>query len=54
MLQAFPLNLFWDMDGVFAELRRVSRVSLADAGRLATGLADLMTLFGRESPIRFQ
>ncbi|MBK6809817.1 MAG: hypothetical protein IPG81_13105 [Sandaracinaceae bacterium] len=54
VLQAFPLNLFWDMDGVFAELRRVSCVSLADAGRLATGLADLMTLFGRESPIRFQ
>ena len=54
VLRAFPLNLFWDMDGVFAELRRASRVSLGDAGRLAQGLADLMTLFGRESPIRFQ
>lgn len=54
VLHAFPLNLFWDMDGVFAELRQVSRTSLDDTRRLAQALAELMDLFGRESPIRFQ
>ncbi|MCA9535378.1 MAG: hypothetical protein KC593_16910 [Myxococcales bacterium] len=54
MLRAFPLNLFWDMDGVFAELRRASRVSLDDARALAAALAELMALFGRDSPIQFQ
>jgi hypothetical protein len=54
VLQAFPQNVFWDLDGVFAELRRASCVSLLGAHQLAAGLADLMTLFGRDSPIRFQ
>ena len=54
MLRAFPLNLFWDMDGVLAELRRASRVSLDEARALAAALAELMALFGRDSPIQFQ
>jgi hypothetical protein len=54
VLRAFPQNLFWDMDGVLGELRRASAVSLDAARELSVALADLMALFGRESPIQFQ
>ncbi|MEZ4328967.1 MAG: hypothetical protein R3B40_27320 [Polyangiales bacterium] len=54
VLDAFPNNLFWDLDGVLAELRRAAKSSLDAVRALARALAELMALFGRESPIQFQ
>jgi hypothetical protein len=54
LLEAFPGNLFWDVDGVFGELARVGSASADEMRALAGSLAELMHLFGGDSAIRFQ
>ena len=42
VLDAFPNNLFWDLDGVLAELRRAAKSSLDAVRALARALAPVL------------
>lgn len=56
-LQAFPGNLFWDMDALAASLLRQARAHAEPAqhlARLAGHVARLQRLFGAETAIHFR
>lgn len=56
-LDAFPGNLFWDLDFAAAQVLRQARMRPAEsaevAGKLLVRLADLQRLYGRETAINF-
>ena len=53
-LEAFPGNIFWDFDRLAAVLAREAVEAPEGFSHRAARLADVMTLFGGQSPIRFQ